>query len=80
MFNVYALHYLVLTSLCPQLMGGSARPNSLFFSKAVEARFWELPQLERLCGCGRWRKIKGEVIIRLPNSRVVKAGIQGYET
>jgi hypothetical protein len=80
MFNIYALRYLVLTSHYPQLMGGSARLNSLFFSKAVEARIWELPRLEKLCGCGRWRKMKGEAIIRLPNSRVVKAGIQGYET
>ena len=46
---------------------------------AVGPRIRELPRLEKLYGSGRWRKMKGEAMIRLRNSRVVKAEIHWYE-
>lgn len=39
----------------------------------------ELPRLEKQYGSGRWRKMKGEAMIRLQNARVVRAQIHWYE-
>ena len=46
---------------------------------AVGTRIRELPRLEKLYGTGRWRKMKGEALIRLQNARVVRAEIHWYE-
>ena len=46
---------------------------------AVGARIRELPRLEKQYGIGRWRKMKGQAMIRLQNSRVVKAELHWYE-
>ncbi len=46
---------------------------------AVGKRIRELPRLERNYGSGRWRKMKGEAMILLKNSRVVRAEIHWYE-
>ena len=46
---------------------------------AIGARIRELPRLEKLYGHGKWRKMKGEALIRLPNTRVVRAEIHWYE-
>jgi hypothetical protein len=46
---------------------------------AVGTRIRELPRLEKLYGTGRWRKMKGEAVIRLQNARVVKAELHWYE-
>ena len=46
---------------------------------AVGTRIHELPRLEKLYGTGRWRKMKGEAMIRLPSGRVVRAEIHWYE-
>jgi hypothetical protein len=46
---------------------------------AVGAHIRELTRLERQYGSGRWRKMKGEAMIRLKNSRIVHAEIHWYE-
>ena len=46
---------------------------------AVGTRIRELPRLEKLYGTGRWRKMKGEAMIRLQNGRVVRAELHWYE-
>lgn len=46
---------------------------------AVGMRIRELPRLEKLYGTGRWRKMKGEAMIRLQNGRVVRAELHWYE-
>lgn len=46
---------------------------------AVGTNIRELPRLEKQYGSGRWRKMKGEAMIRLKNSRVVRAEIHWYE-
>ena len=46
---------------------------------AVGTSIRELPRLEKQYGSGRWRKMKGQAMIRLKNSRVVRAEIHWYE-
>jgi hypothetical protein len=46
---------------------------------AAGSSICELPRLEKLYGRGKWRKMKGEATIRLPNARVVRAEIHWYE-
>jgi hypothetical protein len=46
---------------------------------AVGAGIRELARLEKQYGSGRWRKMKGHAMIRLQNSRVVRAEIHWYE-
>ncbi len=46
---------------------------------AVGTRIRELPRLEKLYGTGRWRKMKGEALIRLPSGRVVRTELHWYE-
>ena len=45
----------------------------------VGARIRELPRLEKLYGNGKWRKMKGEAMIRLQNARMVRAELHWYE-
>lgn len=46
---------------------------------AVGTRIREYTRLEKPYGSGRWRKMKGEAMIRLKNSRVARAEIHWYE-
>ena len=46
---------------------------------AVGTHIREITRLEKQYGNGRWRKMKGEAMIRLKNSRVVRAEIHRYE-
>ena len=46
---------------------------------AVGTHIREFTRLEKKYGSGRWRKMKGEAMIRLKNSRVVRAEIHRYE-
>ena len=39
----------------------------------------ELPRLRRMCGRGRWRKLKGIVRIRLANGSIRCAELHWYE-
>ena len=48
----------------------------------VAATGWEIRDLRRLqrrCGKGRWRKMKGAATIRLANGRVRQAELHWYE-
>lgn len=38
-----------------------------------------LAKLEKVYGKGRWRKVKGEALVELPNGRVHRAGLHWYE-
>jgi len=46
---------------------------------AIGARIRELSRLEKLYGSGRWRKMKGQAMIRLHNGRVARAELHWYE-
>jgi hypothetical protein len=46
---------------------------------AVGKRIREFPRLEKQCGSGRWRKMKGEAKIRIRNGRVVRTELHWYE-
>ncbi|MBM3792053.1 MAG: hypothetical protein FJW35_17120 [Acidobacteria bacterium] len=46
---------------------------------AIGARIRELPRLEKQYGSGRWRKMKGQAVIRLQDGRVVRAELHWYE-
>lgn len=35
--------------------------------------------LEKLNGCGRWRKLKGQAVVELPDGSVTLAEIHWYE-
>ena len=46
---------------------------------AIGRRIRDLQRLVRLYGPGRWRKMKGQALIRLPNGRVRRAELHWYE-
>ena len=46
---------------------------------AVNRSIRELALLKRLHGPGRWRKLKGEAIVELPDGAVVAAELHWYE-
>ena len=46
---------------------------------AVGNRIRELRRLKRDYGDGRWRKLKGEATVRLPDGTVVRAEVHWYE-
>jgi hypothetical protein len=46
---------------------------------AVGPGIRDLSRLRRLYGGGRWRKLKGVALVRLPSSRVRKAELHWYE-
>jgi hypothetical protein len=46
---------------------------------AVGRRIRALQRLVKLYGRGRWRKMKGQALIRLPNGRVRRAELHWYE-
>ncbi len=39
----------------------------------------QLPRLKKLFGKGRWRKMKGEALVRVPSGRVRRAELHWYE-
>ncbi|MBM3790269.1 MAG: hypothetical protein FJW35_07940, partial [Acidobacteria bacterium] len=45
---------------------------------AVGGRIRQLPRLEKQYGSGRWRKMKGQAMIRLQNGRVARAELHWY--
>jgi len=49
------------------------------FALAVNRSIRELALLKRLHGPGRWRKLKGEAIVELPDGAVVAAELHWYE-
>ena len=46
---------------------------------AVGRRIHQLERLRRLHGKGRWRKMKGEALVRLASGRVRRAEVHWYE-
>ena len=46
---------------------------------AVGSRILQIANLRRLYGKGRWRKMKGEALIRLPSGQLRRAEIHWYE-
>ncbi|MFQ5823374.1 MAG: hypothetical protein ACE5JB_04895 [bacterium] len=46
---------------------------------AVGTSIRELPRLRKAYGVGRWRKLKGIVMVRLPDDTICKAEIHWYE-
>jgi hypothetical protein len=46
---------------------------------AINKRIRILVQLQKLYGKGRWRKLKGLAVIRLPNGRIRKVELHWYE-
>jgi len=46
---------------------------------AVGRRIRDLPRLRRLYGTGRWRKLKGVVLVRLRSGKVRRAEVHWYE-
>jgi len=46
---------------------------------AAGAGIRELSRLRRLYGGGRWRKLKGVALVRLPSGRVRKLELHWYE-
>jgi hypothetical protein len=54
-------------------------PISAVEAIAVGRRIRELPRLKRLYGPGRWRKMKGVALVRLPTGRVRWAELHWYE-
>jgi hypothetical protein len=46
---------------------------------AVGRAIRELPRLQKLYGRGRWRKMKGSGLMRLPSGRVRLAELHWYE-
>ena len=46
---------------------------------AVGSAIYDLPRLKRLYGKGRWRKMKGQTLVRLRSGRVRLAELHWYE-
>ena len=46
---------------------------------AAGRRIRDLPRLRRLYGTGRWRKLKGVVLVRLRSGTVRRAEVHWYE-
>ena len=46
---------------------------------AVGRKIRELDRIQKLYGKGRWRKMKGEALIRLASGRVRRAELHWYE-
>lgn len=46
---------------------------------AVGQKIREVVRLKKLCGPGRWRKLKGIAIIRLANGQTRRAELHWYE-
>ena len=46
---------------------------------AVGTAIHDLPRLKRLYGKGRWRKMKGQALVRLRSGRVRLAELHWYE-
>lgn len=47
---------------------------------AVGSRIRELERLQKVYGRGRWRKLKGMALVRLPDGSIQRAEVHWYET
>jgi len=48
-------------------------------SIAVGNSIRDISRLRRMYGAGRWRKLKGEAMVRLPDDTICKAELHWYE-
>jgi len=46
---------------------------------AVGSSIRELPYLQKVYGIGRWRKLKGTALVKLPNGRIRSVELHWYE-
>jgi len=46
---------------------------------AIGSAIRELPRLRKTYGAGRWRKLKGVAMVRLPDDSVATAEVHWYE-
>jgi hypothetical protein len=46
---------------------------------AVGGTIRDLSRLKKICGSGRWRKLKGIAYVRLPNGQIRLAELHWYE-
>ena len=46
---------------------------------AIETSIRKVNELRKKYGEGRWRKLKGNAAVRLPNGNIVKAELHWYE-
>ena len=46
---------------------------------AVGSSIYEIKRLRRQFGQGRWRKLKGHALVRLPNGTIRKVELHWYE-
>jgi hypothetical protein len=58
-----------------QIVGAITRTEVI----AVGRRIRQVRRLERLYGAGRWRKMKGEALIRLRSGEIRRAELHWYE-
>jgi hypothetical protein len=59
-----------------EIVGAIADVESI----AIGPRIRELPRLKKLYGPGRWRKMKGIAVIRLPSGKLRRTELHWYES
>ncbi len=58
-----------------EIIGKTERVELIASGKEI----YDLRRLEKLYGCGKWRKLKGVALIRLRNGKIRKAELHWYE-
>ena len=58
-----------------EIVGGISNVETI----AAGRRVRQLPRLRKLYGAGRWRKMKGEALIRLASGELRRAELHWYE-
>ncbi|MCP4108071.1 MAG: hypothetical protein GY749_21415 [Desulfobacteraceae bacterium] len=58
-----------------EIIGKTERVELIASGKEI----YDLRRLEKLYGCGKWRKLKGIALIRLRNGKIRKAELHWYE-
>jgi hypothetical protein len=61
--------------MCFEIIGEISDIEIVAVGRAIQA----LPRLRKVYGSGRWRKLKGIALIRLPDGTVCKAELHWYE-
>jgi hypothetical protein len=57
------------------IVGEIEQTQTIAAGRGVRARF----HLQKLYGQGRWRKLKGEATVRLPNGKIRRVELHWYE-
>ena len=61
------------------MLGDLVREITALETIALGRAIRDLPRLEKLYGKGRWRKMKGKALMRLPSGRVRLVELHWYE-